>query len=85
MVNRKPSKADVQRDNLIKKASELQKRVFASDDGKELLEIWKHMHLVSFPSDYEGQDLFNLGKVEGKKSFVRGLVLFMQQASEGTR
>ena len=77
-------KADQERENLRQKEDQLKKIIFASTEGRELLEIWKETHLINFPCDYEGQDLFNLGKVEGKKAFVRSLVIFMKHAAEGT-
>lgn len=62
--------------------SEYQKRVhrvFDSDDGRELLDLWKH-HMLMEPINNMGSDLFNLGRAEGRNQFVRDLLTAIKMA-----
>lgn len=54
-------------------------RVFSTDDGRDLLEVWRD-HLMMEPNDSMGKDLFALGLAEGRKAFIRDLILAMKQA-----
>lgn len=65
------------------KERQLKKTIFSSDEGKELLELWKEYYLVNMPSQAQGNDLFALGHAEGIKFFVRSLVHFQKQSAEG--
>lgn len=54
-------------------------RVFSTDDGKELLRLWKQ-HILMEPINNLGADLFNLGRAEGRNQFVRDLITAMNMA-----
>ena len=55
-------------------------RVFRqSEDGKELLKIWEAALTMSEGHMF-GQDLYNLGRMEGRKEVVREIILQSKQA-----
>jgi hypothetical protein len=62
-----------------KKLDYLIHKVFAqSDEGKELLEIWKESLIMSSTAD-EGQDMITIGINEGMKRFIRGVILTIRR------
>ena len=49
-------------------------KIFAeSAEGKELLEEFKKS-LLTMPADRLGNDLYSLGKEEGRKDFMRNII-----------
>jgi len=54
-------------------------RVFAqNEDGAELLGLWEE-HLKMSAADVNGSDAYNLGKEEGKKTFIRNVILTIRK------
>jgi hypothetical protein len=50
-------------------------KIFAqTDEGKELLEYWKRALTLS-PTAEPGYDLLDIGLAEGKKTFIRNILL----------
>lgn len=55
-------------------------RVFKqTEDGKKLLALWQD-DLLMEPGNTEGIDPYQLGRVEGRKEFVRVILRSIQQA-----
>lgn len=49
-------------------------KIFAqTDEGRELLSEMQKS-LIMMPGDRLGNDLFNLGKEEGRKEFIRNII-----------
>jgi len=64
--------------NNEEKASLLMHQVFKqTDNGRELLEIFKH-RLMFVPIDRHGTDPFMLGKEEGERDFIRKILLTIE-------
>lgn len=58
-------------------------RVFAQNEhGKELLEIWQEA-LILNPTVVEGAGLESHGIEEGKKRFIRGILLTIRRVENG--
>lgn len=54
-------------------------RVFAqSDEGKELLSIWKDSLIMSATAD-EGMDMIGVGMREGQKRMIRAIVFTIKR------
>lgn len=54
--------------------------VFVKNErGVKLMEVWKHQLTMASGYSY-GKDLYDLGRVEGEKDFVRGLLNAIKQA-----
>ena len=77
------SKVSQHRAKAYEQAGDYQKRlhrVFSqTEDGKELMIIWENA-LKMTESHVLGSDLYSLGRTEGRKEFVREIMLAMKQA-----
>lgn len=57
-------------------------RVFIqTDDGAKLLDIWLNAVMMTEGHEY-GKDPYDVGRVEGRKAFVREIYLQSKQAEE---
>lgn len=69
----------------LEQANDYQKllhRVFVqSEDGKKLIDIWRHTALMT-EGYFQGKDAYDLGRTEGRKEFVRELLIQSKQAEE---
>lgn len=54
-------------------------RVFNTEDGRMLLDVWTD-YLMMEPSDSIGKDLYSLGLSDGRKKFIRDLIIATKQA-----
>ena len=60
------------------RAEALLKKIFnETPEGRELLDIFKK-RLIMIPADRLGADLFNLGKEEGEKQFIRNIIMTIE-------
>lgn len=77
------SKVSQHRAKTYEQANDYQKRlhrVFTqTEDGKELMVIWENS-LKMTEAHFLGADLYALGRAEGRKEFVREIILAMKQA-----
>jgi hypothetical protein len=77
-----PSEALKQQTDMEEKGKHLDHlihKVFAqSDEGKELLEIWKESLIMSATAD-DGMDMIGVGIREGQKRMIRGIVLTIRR------
>lgn len=53
-----------------------------SDEGRELLNIWKDT-LIMVPTAQPGSDLIQVGINEGHKQFLRGIYLTVKRVNDG--
>ena len=54
---------------------------FETQDGQKLLEQWKHIALVT-EGHLMGKDAYDLGRMEGRKEFIRDIMNQSQQAED---
>lgn len=73
-----PQWSDAQKQH-FEKLDHLIHKVFAqTEEGKELLEYWKEALLIS-PTAEHGYDMLSVGLNEGKKTFIRNILLTIKK------
>jgi hypothetical protein len=72
----------MQDNNPLTRSEVLIHKIFAqTDEGRELLKTFKRS-LMIVPTDTGGNDLFSLGKEEGRKTFIRNILLTIERAEK---
>ena len=73
----------LQNDEELAKRDYLIHQLFAQTEaGVELMEIWQRS-FIHTPGYAEGSDLYNLGRVEGRKEIVRNILLTIEKVENG--
>lgn len=60
----------------------IHKTFVQSEAGAELLDIWTIKGLVMSPTAEQGMDLLEIGIREGRKSFIRDLILTIKHVED---
>jgi hypothetical protein len=80
------AKSDDKSQNISKKHEKMDyliHRIFyQTDEGVQLLNIWKNTTLMN-ASARSGSDLLTIGLSEGKKDFVRNIILTIEGVNNG--
>lgn len=85
MDRRKQEQISKLRAKMLSDSNEYQKllhKVFVENkDGEALLGIWLDATLITEGHSY-GKDAYDLGRIEGRKEFVREIMIQSKQAEE---
>lgn len=76
---RQISQLNKERQLAVNEFNKLVHSVFSTDKGKKLLDMWMD-DLIHSPGGIEGIEPYKLGMVEGRKSFIRSILVSMKRA-----